>query len=80
MGSKKSRTISGRDNELLRNASGYIDPTAYKAIKKVDAEVEAESWRFHELLDTIFGILELSDFELQGRICVKDKRTGKVYK
>lgn len=80
MPGKKSKTLTGRDNELLRNASGYIDPTAYKAIKKVDAELDAESWRFHELLDTIFGIMELADFELQGRICVKDKRTGKVYK
>ena len=71
---------SGKDNELLRNASGYVDPTAYNAIKKVDAELDAESWRFHELLDVIFDIMELTDFELVGRITVKDKRTGKVYK
>jgi hypothetical protein len=77
---RKSHLNSGKDNELLRNASGYVDPTAYQAIKKVDAELDEESWRFHGLLDIIFDIMELSDFELIGRITVKDKRTGKVWK
>lgn len=78
--SKKAKTRTGRDDELLRNASGYVDPTAYKAIKKADAEVSAESWRFHELLDTILSICELADFELVERIVIKDKRTGKIWR
>ena len=65
-----------RDEELKKNAEGYSDPTAYKAIKKVDEESE----RFHKLLETIFAICELSDFHIEGRIIVRDNRTGKVWR
>ena len=82
MKDKKDRVKlqTGRDPELLRNASGYIDPTAYEAIKRADAEVNADTWRFHELLDTIFSMCELADFELVERIILKDKRTGKIWR
>lgn len=40
-----------------RNAEGYLDPTAYQAIKNVEKEDQAnEDIRFHKLLDTIFTI------------------------
>ena len=68
------------DLQLRKNGEGYNDPTAYEAIKKADADISAESWRFHEFLDTIFSICELADFELVERIVVKDKRTGKVWR
>lgn len=64
------------DRELRRNASGYPDPTAYKAIKKVEADEE----RFRKLLDTIFAICELSGFHIEERIVIKDKRTGKIWR
>ena len=38
------------NNDLRRNAEGYSDPTAYEAIKNLDADDE----RFHKLLNTIF--------------------------
>lgn len=65
-------------NDLRKNASGYYDPTAYKAIMKADANEDTE--RFHKLLDTIFTICELSDFHIEGRLVIKDKRTGKVWR
>lgn len=64
------------DRELKRNASGYFDPTAYAAIKNVEAEEE----RFRKLLRTIFDICELSGFHVEGRIVIKDKRTGKIWR
>ena len=63
-------------NDLRTNGSGYVDPTAYEAIRKVDGEAE----RFHKLLDVIFTICELSGFHLEGRIVLKDKKTGKVWR
>jgi hypothetical protein len=66
------------NKNLKRNASGYYDPTAYKAIMNADAEYDAE--RFHKLLDTIFNICELSGFHVEGRIILKDKETGKVWR
>lgn len=64
------------DKDLLRNGSGCIDIVAYAAIKKTDEE----DVRFHKLLDTIFTICELSDFHIEERIVIKDKRTGRVWR
>ena len=70
------------DERYLKvNGSGYPDPTAYRAIKNIEKkEFNEESERFYKLLYAIFNICELSDFCIEGRIQVKDKRTGKVWR
>lgn len=45
-------------DDLRRNAEGYLDPTAYEAMRNC----------------------ELSDFHIEERIVIKDKRTGKVWR
>lgn len=69
-------------DDISRNGSGYYDPTAYQAIKNIlkDEPSFEESDRFHELLDTIFYITELAGFHIEGRIIIKDKKTGRVWK
>lgn len=62
-------------NEIRKNASGYNDPTAYNAIKNIQNDA-----RFYKLLHTIFHVCELAGFELEGRITLKDKRTGKIWR
>ena len=52
-----------------KNAEGYNDPTAYNAIKNVEQE-----------LNTLFSLCELADFHIEGRVVLKDKRTGKVWR
>jgi hypothetical protein len=42
--------------------------------------IEAEEERFHKLLYAIFDICELADFEIEGRIVLVDKRSGKVWR
>lgn len=66
--------MDGKD--LRKNAEGYSDPTAYEAIKHVSAEGE----RFYKLLGCIYRICELSDFSIEGRITLKDKRSGKIWR
>lgn len=61
---------------IEKNAEGYSDPTAYQALKNIEAEEE----RFHKLLYAIFDICELADFEIEGRIVLVDKRSGKVWR
>lgn len=73
--------INGEDemgikNDCRRNAEGYSDPTAYEALKNMEQEDE----RFHKLLDTIFALCELSDFHIEERIVIKDKRTGRIWR
>jgi len=64
------------DRDLRRNTEGYSDPTVYEAIKNADKENE----RFHKLLHTIFDIVDLSGFQLEGRIVLVDKSSGKVWR
>jgi len=59
-----------------KNASGCFDPTAYEAIKNLEKEDET----FHKLLHTIFNICELSGFQIEGRIVLIDKHSGKVWR
>ena len=62
-----------------RNASGYMDLTAYEAIKNADRDAEAEK-RYRKLLSTIFYICDLAGFHIEGRITIRDKKTGKVWR
>lgn len=59
-----------------KNSEGYSDPTAYQALKNI----ENEEARFHKLLYTIFDICELANFEIEGRIVLVDKRSGKIWR
>ncbi|OPX92166.1 MAG: hypothetical protein A4E52_00107 [Pelotomaculum sp. PtaB.Bin013] len=64
------------DRDLRKNAEGYFNPTAYEAIKNIEKENE----RFHKLLHTIFYICEVSGFEIEGRIVLVDKKTGRIWR
>lgn len=59
-----------------RNASGYIDITAYKAIQNI----EKEEKRVKKLIATIFNICELAGFRVESRIVLKDVKTGKEWR
>lgn len=63
-------------NDLKYNGSGCIDPTAEQAIRRADAEKK----RHGDLLMHIFYVCNLAGFSVEGRIALKDKRTGKVWK
>lgn len=62
-----------------RNASGYMDQTAYEAIRNVEREAEAET-RYKKLISTIFYICDLAGFHIEGRLTIRDKKTGKVWR
>lgn len=68
------------ENDERKNSEEYSDPTAYYAIKNAERDTSADDERFHKLLDSIFNICELSDFHIEGRIVIKDKKTGKVWR
>jgi hypothetical protein len=64
-------------NELKYNGSHYIDPTAYDAIKKIEAD---EMDRFNKLLAIIKGTCEIAGFKIENRIVLRDEKTGRVWK
>lgn len=68
--------IANRENNPRKNSEGYSDPTAFEAFRNIDKEDE----RFHRLLHTLFYICELADFQIEGRIVLIDKQTGRIWR
>ncbi len=68
--------ISTYNDNPRRNQEGYLDPTAFEALRNI----EEEDNRFHRLLHTLFYICELAGFEIEGRIVLLDKKTGRIWR
>ena len=58
------------------NGERYRDPTADKAVKHTDHTPEPVMKVIYLLRD----IAGLAGFEIVGRICLRDKTTGKEYR
>ena len=67
-------------NKPWQNGSGCPDFTAYDAIKNVTAEEQKTERAARMVVTTIKNILELAGFEAVGRIQIKHKKSGKVFK
>lgn len=70
------------DKKPWLNGSGYYDPTAHEALKNIHKEekIQVVDDTAHKVITTIRNILDLSGFELVGRIQIKHKKSGKIYK
>lgn len=66
--------------DIRKNAEGYSDQTAYKAIKNIEKDHDSDLDRFHKLLYAIRDICELADFGIEERVVLRDKRTGKIWR
>ena len=72
------------DNRIpYRNAEGYPDPTAHKALNAVQDELERK-WqteaRVTLIVRAVRNIAELGGFELGERLVLVDKATGEIYR
>lgn len=47
-----------------KNSEGYSDPTAYQAMMSLEIE----------------DVCDLADFEIEGRVVLIDKRSGRVWR
>ena len=63
-------------DELKRNGSGYIDPTAEKALKNVTLEEK----RVSNIIKEIKTIAAEAGFEVAERIVLRDKKTGALWR
>lgn len=66
----------GHKRDPRRNSEGYLDRTAWEAIRNVEDDDE----RFHKLLGVIRDICDLAEFRIEGRIVLTDKKTGKTWR
>lgn len=58
------------------NAAGYLDPTAATAI----ANVTTEEKSLNLLIYVLKYIIDRAGFELVGRITLRNKESGRVYR
>ena len=65
-----------------RNAEGYLDLTAYEALKRVDkSEHNDDDYaRFHVLIHSIFRLCKIAGFQIEGRIVLKDMQSGRIWR
>ena len=61
-----------------KNGEGYSDMTAYEAMKNI--EEDPEYLQFRKFLWTLFQISDLAGFQIMGRIRVKNRKTGRIWK
>ena len=59
-----------------KNSEGYSDPTAYQAMMNL----KIEELRFKKLLRSIKDVCDLADFEIEGRVVLIDKRSGRIWR
>ena len=64
------------NNDIRKNQFGYSDPTAFEAILRTDKELK----RLNKTVNAIRDICELAGYEVEGRIVLKDKKTGKIWR
>ena len=65
---------------LYYNGSGYSDPTAGEGIKEAVKQTEEIDKKAKDLVYICKYILGNAGFELNNRIEIKHKATGRVYK
>lgn len=68
--------IANRENNPRKPLGQNIPPNSFEDLRNIDKEDE----RFHRLLHTLFYICELADFQIEGRIVLIDKQTGRVWR
>ena len=62
------------NSEMIRGVSVMVK------VKDILPLIQWNDARFHQLLNTLFSLCELADFHIEGRVVLKDKRTGKVWR
>lgn len=64
-----------------KNCERYSDPTAGAAMAAVKhEEVQELTDKNHKLIQAIRNVVDLAGFEIIGRITLKHKKSGKVFK
>lgn len=58
------------------NGSHYPDPTAYEAIKRITEHDD----RLRRLIIELKATINENGFELVGRIVLRDKESGRIYR
>lgn len=67
------------DRDLKRNAEGYVDPTAYAALKSISRDEKVEKKAAY-VISIIKFIARESGFDLMNRIELRHKQSGRTFR
>lgn len=66
--------------DTRRNSEGYYDPTAYEGTKDIIREEQEIAKLNHKVIQSFRLLVDLAGFEIVGRVTLKHKESGKVFK
>lgn len=66
--------------DMRRNSEGYYDPTAYEGTKDIIREEQEIAELNHKVIQSFRLLVDLAGFEIVGRVTLKHKESGKVFK
>lgn len=65
--------------DMKRNSEGYIDPTAYDALKSISRDEKVEK-KVAYLVSIFKFIARESGFELMNRVELRHKQSGRTFR
>lgn len=65
--------------DMKRNAEGYVDPTAYAALKSISRDEKVEKKAAY-IISIFKFIARESGFELMNRIELRHKQSGRTFR
>lgn len=63
-----------------RNSEGYSDPTAGAAMAVTNKEEQEVERMNHKIIQMFRLLLDLTGFEIVGRVTLKHKKSGRIFK
>jgi hypothetical protein len=67
-------------NMGYKNCEGYSDPTAGVAMGHVKKEEQDIDKLNHKVIQSFRLLVDLAGFEIVGRVTLKHKKTGRIFK
>lgn len=67
------------DRDLKRNIEGYVDPTAYAALKSISRDEKVERKAAY-VISIIKFIARESGFDLINRVELRHKQSGRTFR
>lgn len=65
---------------VYKNCEGYADPTVGMAIGTVKKEEQDIEKLNHKVIQSFRLLVDLAGFEIVGRVTLKHKKSGRIFK
>lgn len=66
--------------DMRKNSEGYLDLTVYEGTKDIIREEQEIARLNHKIIQSFRLLVDLAGFEIIGRVTLKHKKSGKVFR